>query len=190
MRAPLMQLSLAARTRTLCRFGLIHALHRCSGDLRTSEKFPTRFIFGAMQAADHFWIRKGLELGGTREPVARLVRMRRSSGGSLRIPSSEPADSQTGYTRRAVSPAAGMPLQMVDVTLPPKTKVAFPALAYRMLHQQIWVLRGRLRFREGSEIYDMAPGDCLQLEGTADCVFENCSRSKRCRYAVALVVGR
>ena len=99
-------------------------------------------------------------------------------------------DPKTGYTRRAVSPAAGMPLQMVDVTLPPKTRIAFPALAYRMLHQQIWVLRGRLRFHEGSEIYDMGPGDCLQLEGTTDCVFENCSRSKRCRYVVALVVGR
>ena len=98
-------------------------------------------------------------------------------------------DPATGYSRRAVSPAAGMPLQLVDVTLPAGVRIEFPALSYAILHQQIWILRGKLRFFEGSEQHDLKTGDCLQLAGASDCTFENPSQSN-CRYVVALIVGR
>jgi transcriptional regulator with XRE-family HTH domain len=99
-------------------------------------------------------------------------------------------DPATGYIRKAVSPPSGLPLQLVEVCLPARKKIGFPALSYEMLHQQIWVLEGALTFHEGEEIHHLATGDCLQLVGAKDCIFENRSRSTICRYLVALIVGR
>jgi hypothetical protein len=55
------------------------------------------------------------------------------------------------YRRRAVSPVTGGPLELVEVELPAGAQVSYPAYAYAyaFIHQQIWMLRGRLRFREG-----------------------------------------
>jgi len=99
-------------------------------------------------------------------------------------------DPATGYTRKAVSPPVGLPLQLVEVCLPARRKIGFPALSYEMLHQQILVLEGELIFHEGEEVHRLAAGDCLQLAGARDCMFENAARSKSCRYLVALIVGR
>lgn len=96
-------------------------------------------------------------------------------------------DPETGYIRRSVSPAAGSPLQLVEVDLPPLKKVAFPAAAYSFLHHQIWVLSGRLLFTEGSTVHDLRKGDCLQLGYPQQCVYENPSKSAPVRYLVALV---
>jgi transcriptional regulator with XRE-family HTH domain len=97
-------------------------------------------------------------------------------------------DPETKYVRRSVSPQAGIPLQLVDVELPPSVRVAFPASAYTFLHQQIWVLRGQLHFWEGRHQYVLGAGDCLQLSTPQDCTFENPSKRERCRYLVALIV--
>jgi transcriptional regulator with XRE-family HTH domain len=100
------------------------------------------------------------------------------------------ADPATGYIRKAVSPPSGLPLQLVEVCLPARKKIGFPALSYEILHQQIWVLEGALTFHECEEIHHLSTGDCLQLVGAKDCIFENRSRSTTCRYVVALIVGR
>ena len=60
-------------------------------------------------------------------------------------------DPDSGYTRRAVSPAAGGPLELVEVTLPAGAEVAYPADTYVFIHQQLWVLEGTLRFVEGDD---------------------------------------
>ncbi len=97
-------------------------------------------------------------------------------------------DPETHYVRRSVSPDAGMPLQLVEVELPAGVRVAFPASAYRFLHQQIWVLEGDLVFSEGGQNYELHSGDCLQLAAPQDCAFANPSKKHRCKYLVALVV--
>jgi transcriptional regulator with XRE-family HTH domain len=97
-------------------------------------------------------------------------------------------DPETRYIRRSVSPATGTPLQLVEVELPPRAKLSFPATAYTRLHQQIWVLSGRLYFTEGSTVHDLRKGDCLQLGSPTECGYENPSAREKCRYLVALVV--
>ena len=97
-------------------------------------------------------------------------------------------DPKTGYTRRTVSPLSGMPLQLIEVCLPAGAKVRFSAAAFSTVHQQIWMLEGRLTFTEGTERYRLGPGDCLQLAGAHDFEFENASRFA-CRYVVALIAG-
>jgi transcriptional regulator with XRE-family HTH domain len=99
-------------------------------------------------------------------------------------------DPASGYVRRSVSPVAGAPLQLVEMELPPLTKLTFPASAYSFLHQQIWILSGRLLFAEGSAVHDMRKGDCLQLGPPEECTFENPSGSVSCRYLVAVIVRR
>jgi transcriptional regulator with XRE-family HTH domain len=94
-------------------------------------------------------------------------------------------DPDTGYTRRAVSPAAGGPLELVEVELPAGAEVAFPEETYAHRHQQIWVLDGHLTFREGATDHRMAAGDCLQLGPPQACVFVN-ETDTPCRYLVAL----
>jgi transcriptional regulator with XRE-family HTH domain len=94
-------------------------------------------------------------------------------------------DPATGYQRRAVSPAGGRPLQLIEVMLPAGARVALPAEAYAFIHQQIWVLQGRLAFHEGDVEHLLDTGDCLQLGPPAACVFENPTR-KPSRYLVAL----
>lgn len=94
-------------------------------------------------------------------------------------------DPGTGYTRRAVSPPGSTLLQLVEVELPGRTRVAMPKESYLFIDQQIWVLAGRLRFTEGSEVHDLRTGDCLQLGEPQACIFHNPERGA-CRYLVAI----
>ena len=94
-------------------------------------------------------------------------------------------DPDTGYTRRAVSPVAGGPLELVEVELPAGTEVAFPAESYLLTHHQIWLVDGRLTFREGEVEHDLEAGDCLQLGPPQACAFINRS-GEPCRYLVVL----
>jgi transcriptional regulator with XRE-family HTH domain len=94
-------------------------------------------------------------------------------------------DPDTGYSRRAVSPSARKGLELVEVELPVRAQVKYPADAFRFIDQQIWVISGHLRFTDGAEIYDLHAGDCLQLGAPTDCTFANVTDSP-CRYLVAL----
>ena len=94
-------------------------------------------------------------------------------------------DPVSGYVRRALSPTAGGPLELVEVELPGRAEVAYPGETYAFIHQQLWILEGRLRFREGDTEHDLAPGDCLQLGPPDPCTFLN-PRTAPCRYLVAV----
>ena len=92
-------------------------------------------------------------------------------------------DPATGYLRRAVSPRGADP-ELVQVELPPKAHVAYPAAAYTHLRGQcVWVLGGSLVFREGTMEHQLAEGDCLALGPPSDCEFHNPS-DEPCTYLV------
>lgn len=94
-------------------------------------------------------------------------------------------DPQTGYERRALSPAGRRPLQLVEVRLPAGAEVTMERESYLLVHQQIWILDGTLDFQEGEEHHVLEAGDCLALGDPARCTFANRSRLD-CRYLVAL----
>jgi transcriptional regulator with XRE-family HTH domain len=94
-------------------------------------------------------------------------------------------DPETGYQRRAVSPASGSPLQLVEVELPPGATVSMPAETFVFIHPQIWVLSGSLRFRLGDVDHLLEAGDCLQLGPPAPCASIN-DTDRTCRYLIAL----
>jgi transcriptional regulator with XRE-family HTH domain len=149
------------------------------GKIERGECSPTATILGRLSGA--FGISMSALLAGAEGEAGRLLRFKEQQVWK---------DPGTGYTRRAISPAAGAPLQLVEVELPPRAKVTFPANAYNFLQQQIWILAGRMAFTEGCVAHDLRRGDCLQLGAPAECTFENPSTAVICRYLVAVVVRR
>lgn len=95
-------------------------------------------------------------------------------------------DPETGYLRRRLSPPTGGMLDLLEIELPAGVQVPYPSDAFVFQHQQIWVMRGTLVFREGAETHKLEAGDCLQLGAPADCEFFN-PGLKPCLYLVALV---
>ena len=137
-----------------------------------AEAQPTAALLGRLSGA----------LGLT---LSELVARAEHAKGRLVRAAEQPTwtDPDSGYTRRAVS--SGGPLELVEVELPAGAEVSYPADTYAFIHQQLWVLEGRLRFREGDAVHDLGAGDCLQLGPPAPCTFANPTR-RPCRYLVAL----
>lgn len=94
-------------------------------------------------------------------------------------------DPETGYVRRALSPSAGGPLELVEVEFPPGATASFPADTYTFVHHQLWVIAGHLRFHEGDTVHDLYQGDCLRLGPPVACTYHN-PTGEPCRYLVAL----
>lgn len=144
------------------------------GKIERGEAQPTAVLLGRLSGA----------LGMT---LSELVARAESDDQRLARAADQPTwtDPATGYHRRAVSPSTGGPLELIEVELPGGAEVSFPADTYVFVHHQIWVLEGRLRFREGEVEHDLAAGDCLQLGRPVPCTYINPTR-KPCRYLVAL----
>jgi transcriptional regulator with XRE-family HTH domain len=95
-------------------------------------------------------------------------------------------DPETGYVRRAVSPAGATP-ELVQVELPPDARIDFPKAAFTFLRGQcIWVLAGAVEFVEGGMTHRLRRGDCLALGPPSDCSFFNPSKAAACVYLVAI----
>jgi transcriptional regulator with XRE-family HTH domain len=97
-------------------------------------------------------------------------------------------DTHSGYLRRNVSPpGSAWPLQLVDVRFPPKARVAYETAAREpAVHQQVWVLEGRIDIAVGDQSHTLHDGDCLALTLDQPVSFHNPTR-KTTRYLVAIV---
>jgi transcriptional regulator with XRE-family HTH domain len=148
------------------------------GKIERGEAQPTAALLGRLAGA------LGMTLS---ELVAQAEEAVGGPAGRLARAADQPVwtDPETGYRRRAVSPAPGGPIELVHVELPAGARVAFPPDTYTYVHHQIWLLDGRLRFHEGEIVHDLQAGDCLQLGAPAPCVYLNPTDAP-CRYLVAL----
>lgn len=135
---------------------------------------PTAALVGRLSAA--FGLPLSQLFARIEETPSRLARARAQTTWT---------DPATTYVRRAISPPGDQALQLTLVDLPAGARVRYPADAYTFIHQQIWVQRGTLTFREGATTHRLAAGDCLQLGPPMPCVFENRS-ARPCRYVVAV----
>ena len=142
--------------------------------IERAEAQPTAALLGRLSGA----------LGMT---LSELIARAEHSERRLARASEQPTwtDPDSGYRRRALSPAAGAPLELVEVSLPAGAEVAYPADTYVFIHQQLWVIEGTLHFFEGTVQHELERGDCLQLGAPLDCVFSN-PGTVECRYLVAL----
>jgi transcriptional regulator with XRE-family HTH domain len=96
-------------------------------------------------------------------------------------------DPASGYVRRNVSPpGVPQPMQLVEVRFPPGARVAFETGARDVrVHQQVWMLEGRIDVTLGNERHRLAEGDCLAMQLDQPVLFHNPAR-KPARYAVVI----
>jgi transcriptional regulator with XRE-family HTH domain len=96
-------------------------------------------------------------------------------------------DPASGYLRRNVSPpGVAPPVQIVEVELPPKARVAFETGARDLrIHQQVWVLAGTIDVTVGEDRHRLRDGDCLAMQLDLPTMFHNPTR-KVARYAVVM----
>jgi Predicted transcriptional regulators len=92
-------------------------------------------------------------------------------------------DPQSHYLRRHVSPRSDLPIDLVQVELPPGSDIPMPASSYALARQLIWLQQGELLFVEGDTHHEMRAGDCLELGPPNDCRFVNQSQ-EICIYLV------
>lgn len=95
-------------------------------------------------------------------------------------------DPKTSYLRRQVFLSQSNPLELVEVELPPRQEVGFPASAFHLIHQVVWVLENRLTIFEGERRHELAAGDRVEFDAPSDVVFRN-EGEEPCRYVVAVV---
>lgn len=95
-------------------------------------------------------------------------------------------DPATGFRRRAVTPAGtGSPVEIVDATLPPGARIAYPALPQQAYDQHILGLAGCLTFASGTERFEIRAGDCLHCALDRPHGFAN-EGDEPCRYLVII----
>ena len=92
-------------------------------------------------------------------------------------------DPQSHYLRRHVSPRSDLPIDLVQVELPPGSDIPMPASSYALARQLIWLQQGELLFIEGDTHHNMRAGDCLELGPPNDCRFVN-QTTENCIYLV------
>ena len=97
-------------------------------------------------------------------------------------------DPGTGYQRRQIYLSSRLPLELVEVQLPPGASVAAPASSYALLRQVLWVLEGAVTIVQGDCPTALQIGDRLEFGPPADVVFKNESDAP-CRYLVTVLRG-
>ncbi|MFI6873460.1 helix-turn-helix domain-containing protein [Streptomyces sp. NPDC050400] len=147
--------------------------------IERGESNPTAVVLGKLSAAFRLSVATLLDPEG--EAAADAERVRRAGAAPQWL------DPETGYVRRQVS-GPGFPAEVAEIRLPAGAEVPYPAAAFAFHRQIIWVLDGRLTFREGETVHELAAGDTVELGAPAPCVFVN-STEQECRYAVVLVRG-
>ncbi|VFS43341.1 transcriptional regulator, y4mF family [Serratia liquefaciens] len=65
---------------------------------------------------------------------------------------------QSHYLRRHVSPRSDLPIDLVQIELPPGSDVPMPAASYALARQLIWLQQGELVFVEGNTRHEMQAG--------------------------------
>jgi transcriptional regulator with XRE-family HTH domain len=155
--------------------GRAHVSRSMLSKIERQEASPTAAVL--MRIASAFGLTLAELLTAASNAAARLARV-----------DSQPTwiDPASGYRRRQVFLSGTMPLEMVEVELPPGALIAAPSSSYMLIRQVLWVLEGTVTIVEGDQKTVLGPGDRLEFGPPADVIFQNESRAP-CRYLVALV---
>jgi len=95
-------------------------------------------------------------------------------------------DPKAAYLRRQLFLHPANPPELVEIELPARQEAGFPASAYHLIRQVVWVISGRLTLMEGAVSHELAAGDRVELGPPSDIVFRN-ETAQSCRYLVAIV---
>lgn len=96
-------------------------------------------------------------------------------------------DPASGYLRRNLSSmSVASPMQLVEVTFPAHTQVAYDFVPREVkVYQQIWLLHGQMQIHLGEQSYSLQQGDCLSIQLNQPIIFQNSTADEAC-YLVAV----
>lgn len=99
-------------------------------------------------------------------------------------------DPASGYVRRHLSPTGWeSPIELVEVSFPAGEIVAFDnPIRSVAIHQQVWMLEGKMQISLGEQTWSLGTGDCLAMQLGDRIVFHNPTR-KPARYVLALTTS-
>ncbi len=131
--------------------------------IEREEASPTAALLGRMSAAFGLTL---AQLFARAEGVSGQV-TRRAEQAAWRDP-------ETGFARRALSPAGAAPLDLVWCELPPGAEVRYPAAAFLpMEDQQVVMVEGHLRIEQERVTLELEAGDCMRFGSPEDTAFRN-----------------
>ncbi|MFJ3665295.1 helix-turn-helix domain-containing protein [Streptomyces sp. NPDC090106] len=147
--------------------------------IEREESSPTAVVLGKLSAAFQIGVSSLLEASpdGTGEGGGTGAVRRGADAAEWRDPG-------TGYRRRQIT-TPGFPAEIAEIRLPPGAEVPYPAAAFAFVRQVVWVLEGRLTFREGDLAHVLDAGDTIELGEPAPRTFVN-DTATECRYVVVL----
>lgn len=96
-------------------------------------------------------------------------------------------DPESGYMRRNISPPGWpSPLHLAEVDFPPAARVAYEiGPRENVVHQQLWMLKGRIDLTLGDQLHELREGDCLAMRLDQPLIYSNPTRQSA-RYIVAI----
>jgi transcriptional regulator with XRE-family HTH domain len=99
-------------------------------------------------------------------------------------------DPASGYLRRNLSPpGVASPIHLVEIEFPAGARVSYDSVPRDPpLHQQVWVLDGRIDVTVGDVVHRLEAGDCLAFVLDLPISYRNPGR-RAARYAVAMAAG-
>lgn len=96
-------------------------------------------------------------------------------------------DPGSGYVRRNLSPTLYSPIQLVEVNFPAGQRVAYETSTRDVdVHQQVWIIEGRMEVSVGGTQWTLETGDCLAMRLDQPIAYHN-PTDKPARYLVSLV---
>jgi transcriptional regulator with XRE-family HTH domain len=147
--------------------------------IERAEASPTAVVLERLATALDVSLASLFDAPGSTAPVSPVAR--RADQALWRDP-------QSGYRRRNVSPPQWpSPIQIVEVQFPAGARVAYETGPRESrVHQQVWVLEGRIEVTVGPVRHELAAGDCLALLLDQPLAYVN-PGPRPARYAVVLV---
>lgn len=96
-------------------------------------------------------------------------------------------DPDSGYIRRTLSPQMRVPIRLVEVSFPAGKRVAYESAPHEAeIHQQLWMIEGKMEITVGDMLWALSTGDCLAMNRNHPLIFCNSTR-KRARYIMAIM---
>jgi transcriptional regulator with XRE-family HTH domain len=157
--------------------------------IERGQSSPTAVLLGRLSAALELTVSElltGARLGDGQAPPGAEPAADAAGAGRVRRAADTPQwrDPDTGYLRRQIS-TAGFPAAVTEVTLPPRTRVPYPADAYAFIAQLVWVLSGQLTLTDGPVRRVLMAGDTFELGQPRAREFRN-DTAEECRYVVVV----
>lgn len=145
--------------------------------IERAEASPTATTLSRIASAFGFTLAELLTFD--KGPGVRLLR---------RVEQREWRDPVSLYARRQILADADVPLELVEVVMPPGGQASFPATSYVGRRHIIWVLCGQLSITEGVDEWQLESGDRLVFGEPAPVTYAN-RGTEPCRYLVCVLRG-